>query len=169
MWTDEEIMTIIKCKKIITRKPKNEFVYSNRQWRNDCGAKSIDEKYSFTIFMRYLDDMHEDFSVGLRIETPNPFLNRPLILTRYQGPHGGFVENQITDDPHNTYHIHILAASDVNNKIYAAKKKIIDTDYSNIFEAISSFCLFCNIEDGEQILLKGHNNNQIVGQMTYLE
>lgn len=162
MFTDADINELIRCPKIMVSRPHKEFRYDNRQYRNECKVSSTDGEYKFYVFARYLDKFNEDFSVGLRLETPNIF-GKDFILFRCQGPHGAYSNDPLNGDTHNDYHTHTITAEDLNNRIFEPRQKELTKEYSNFAEATYYFIRYCNIQDGE-LLIPEYIRDQIIGQ-----
>lgn len=162
MFTNSEINELIRCPKIVTTKPRRDFYYQNRQYRNECWARAKFGEHRFYIFARYLEKFNEDFSIGLKLETPNIY-NKEFILFRCQGPHGAYSNDPLSGETHNDYHVHIVTEEDLSKRIFEPRNKSLTKEYSNFAEAIAFFITYCNVQGGE-LLIPQHMRDQIIGQ-----
>jgi len=141
--TIEEYIT---CKKIIERKRRPSFKLENRHYRMDVALKCPDSSARMSMFLRKSVDFIEDFSVGLKLEGPNEFLEYTIVLVRYQGPHGGQSTTGMMEDLHNSYHIHEYTQKDFDCRRKRASYKGT-SEFSSFEEAVVLFMKRCNIED----------------------
>jgi hypothetical protein len=148
-----DVEQLIKSEKYIEKKRHPELKKDGRHLRADIDLVCKIEDVNMTMFLRKQEDMLENFCVGLRLNTPNPYgLNHPVVLLRFQGPHGGQSDTREFADLHNCYHIHRYTEDDF---LHMRKKASVDSKYQANFnsyeEAVCSFLEFCNIEDSNNI------------------
>lgn len=136
---------LLVCKKQIQKKRKPIFQIDQRHQKMNIELK-CDYNLKMTMFLRRLIERPEDFSIGLRIDTPNPFADYTLVLVRFQGPHGGQSLEKDINNLHNDYHIHVYSEDDFKfrRKMASYKEK---GDFNSFEEALLKFLEYCNIED----------------------
>jgi hypothetical protein len=142
------------AKKIIINKRRPAFKHENRYLRADidllCNVES--KNIVMTMFLRKHESSFDDFSVGLRLNTPNPYINYPIVLLRFQGPHGGQSDTREYGNLHNAFHIHIYSERDFERM---RKKASTDSKYAANFnsyeEAVCEFLDYCKIKDENDI------------------
>jgi hypothetical protein len=143
-----DIETLIKCKKSIINKQRPEFKQEYQHLRMNIKLNSSLKNHSMTMFLRKLKDSMNDFSIGLRLDTPHPYSDFQIVLARFQGPHGGQSDNSSFAGLHNAYHIHLYSQTDFERK---RKKASVDSkipaNYSSFEEAVCEFLIYCNIDD----------------------
>lgn len=145
-----EIDSLINIEKTITNKRRPDFALNNRNYKMNITLEAEGDT-EFRMFIRQLVDFPEDFTVGLRIESPNKYSESTLVLLRFQGPHGGQSSTKSHDDLHNNYHIHIYTEEDYNAKRNKASYANKSTSFSSLEEAIVEFMKYCNITDPNNI------------------
>ena len=128
----------IACPKVIDRKRKPSFKIENRHYRMDIDLSCSEKSAKMSMFLRKSIEFSEDFSVGLKLEGPNEFLEYTIVLVRYQGPHGGQSPSGSMADMHNSYHIHEYTQKDFECRRKKASYKG-SADFSSFEEAIVSF------------------------------
>ena len=67
--TQKEIDDLIACPKVISDAPKRDMKRDRGHLRNDMRLKSADDKFEFSVFMRRNEDLPENFSIGLVIDS----------------------------------------------------------------------------------------------------
>lgn len=136
------------CEKRILRKRCPEFRIDQRHRRMDIPLECSIPGIKMTMFLRQLLDLPEDFTVGLRIDTPNPFADFTIVLVRYQGPHGGQSPQNDISNLHNRYHIHFYSQQDLDRR---RKNPLISEKmlamFSSFDEAIIQMMTSWNILD----------------------
>ena len=150
------VNTLIKCKKIVTKKPQSE-MYEDKQHpinlRNEFECKSEDGCYKFSVFMRKSSMLDSMFSIGLRVESRLAEGEKPenigLTLLRCNGFH--YHKNSVRNTAEmNGYHIHILE----DQQFLCGKDRPIDADttveYDTFHTALHHFLSLCNIHDRER-------------------
>ena len=140
------IQELISCKKRAVKADRKRMVLLNRSYRNDVSLISLDNKYTFKMFMRYSNDFNEDFSVGLIWTNSDKFfdVSKPIILIRYQGPHDS--GQPLNGDIHNDYHIHEITSEDINEgRFLKPSSKETTNKYASFGEAVQSFEADCSV------------------------
>jgi len=137
---------LLHCKKYINKKRRPEFQIDQRHLKMNIDLECEVPDIKMTMFLRKLLAYPEDFTVGLRIDTPNRFADHVIVLVRFQGPHGGQTKERNMDDLHNNYHIHLYTEEDLLRHRKMASYK--EAGFFESFEqAIDEFLVYCNIED----------------------
>lgn len=136
------------CPKTLPRKRRPEFRTDMRHYRMDMPVECALPNIKMTLFLRRLIAFPEDFSVGLRVDTPNPFADFDIVLARYQGPHGGQSPGLDIHDLHNRYHIHFYSQQDLDrrrkNPLVSEK---LHASFSSFEGAVVQMLSDWNIED----------------------
>ena len=99
-FTDEELESLIRCRKEVVDPPRREMRVDGKMKRNDMTLKSADGAHSFRVFMRQSEEFLENFSIGLVYqpgEEPGSFQ-----LIRCNGQHGG----ERVHPHHAVFHVH---------------------------------------------------------------
>lgn len=157
---------LIHAPKEIVNKKRPEFKLDQRHFRADLSLKCDTPPLNMTMFLRRLKDFPEDFSVGIRINTPNPYSESVIVLVRYQGPHGGQSETRSMEDIHNRYHIHCYSQDDFNhNRKKASLNNKMEAKFNSFEEAICELLEYCNIKDPNGIFDQEKNT---VKQLRFL-
>lgn len=145
--TVEEYIT---CEKIIDRKRKPTFKdeFRHKKMTIELVCPTVNAKMS--MFLRYLKDFPEDFSVGLKLDGPNEIMECDIVLVRFQGPHGGQSAKKDMSDLHNSYHIHEYTQDDKNCRRKRASYKG-PANFASFEEAIICFLERCHIADPNEI------------------
>jgi hypothetical protein len=153
-----DVEQLIKSKKCIEKKRRPELKQENRHFRAEIDLKCDLNDVNMTMFIRKHVDVFDNFTVGLKLNTPNPYIDHILVLLRFQGPHGGQSDTREFANLHNRYHIHRYTEEDFLHK---RKKASVDSkypaDFSSYEEAVCSFLKFCNIEDTNGIFAREQN------------
>ena len=146
MLSDSDLEALISCRKIITTKPRREPKDSGSHLRNDMTLMAENGQHSFSVFMRISKEFPENFSIGLTLLNAIEGAEK-IILVRYNGIHGGHIEF-----PHHTApHIHRITAARIADGIYSEGHAETTDTYTTFQDALSAFCLHCNIIDVEKI------------------
>lgn len=153
MYKVEEMIT---CKKRIERKQPIQYKSDYKYLRADLPLiVNLEGIQMDLIFRRLISLPNTNFTIGLRLLTPNPFCDFCCVLLRYQGPHGGQSPLRNAQSLHNDYHIHFFSQDDLDHrrKMASVQGKRI-APFSSFEEAI--FCILkdCNIEDPNDIFRK---------------
>ncbi len=151
--------------KTITNKRRPEFKQDQKHLRADILLQCGDPTISMTMFLRKLIDIPEDFSVGLRLNTPNTFLDTSVVLVRFQGPHGGQSINRNLNDLHNRYHIHLYSQEDFDRRRKRASVDKCEANFNSFEEAICQFLEYCHIEDPYDIF---NHEREAINQFCFL-
>lgn len=107
MITDREIENWLNLPKKIIRPPKRELISRQGSLRNDFECESIDGNERFRVFIRILEILQEDFSIGLdHIDQQG----KSLCLMRCNGKHGYHRNHQADAIPFDDFHIHLATA-----------------------------------------------------------
>lgn len=137
----------IACPKVIERKRRPAFKAENRHYRMDIDLVCPDcSNVKMSMFLRKSMEFNEDFTVGLRLEGPNEYLEHTIVILRYQGPHGGQSDTKTMKDLHNSFHIHEYTATDAQCRRKKASYKGA-AGFGSFEEAIVQFLKRCNISD----------------------
>lgn len=166
MLTQQFLDDLITCKKVVSKVERKKMVHENRHYKNTATLSSIDNKYTFSMFIRVSDEFKEDFSVGLIWTNPNEFIgiSSNIILLRCQGPHDGKKPENF--DIHHSFHIHKISVNDIEEKRYKKPSNRFSVeDFSSFEEAAWYFAEHCNIIDIEKHLGYPFNLTQLKGQM----
>ena len=141
------IEQILNCKKIINKKRRPDFTTDQRHYRMNIDLDCDEPNLKMVMFIRKLvASPEQDFTVGLRLDSPNPIADYTLVLVRFQGPHGGQSINKSMNDLHNSYHIHTFTEEDLmlHRKLASFKSA---GNFNSFEEAIVEFLSYCNIDD----------------------
>ncbi len=160
MLTDQQILNLIGCPKIITKKePARGYREYNRHRRCDLELEFVDDsEAAFTVFIRQNNEFIENFSIGLRFQTNSPTLGA-ITLIRYNGPHG-----ETSRDPDGHYarsHIHRITASELESgsvQPQETNREVTDR-YSTFEQGLTVFFTdirVTNFEDYYPGLLQGN-------------
>ncbi|MCL2828701.1 MAG: hypothetical protein FWD99_08205 [Oscillospiraceae bacterium] len=103
---DDEILRIIKCEKIISRKPPN-LKESNRDRKCKFNVASTDSSLIFEVFFAQNIKLPDDFSIGLMFGD--------FQLIRYNGFHGETIAGFHRYEHHAKVHSHTLTLDDIMN------------------------------------------------------
>ena len=166
MLDDRLVKELITCEKRVIKAQRKKMLLENRSNRNSFELESIDEKYQFRLFLRQSEEFVEDFSVGLIWTNSNRYtsIKKPIILTRYQGPHDS--KAPFESDTHHSFHIHELTNEDiVCRRFQKPSYKCVTDEYVTFEEAVLLFCSNCNIK-GLEGFIGLLNGNQIEGQIS---
>lgn len=126
---------LITCSKSIERKRKPTFKEDYRHYKANIPLSCSIQGIKMTMFLRRLKDLPEDFSVGLKLDGPNEFMEYDIVLVRFQGPHGGQSADKSLTSLHNAYHIHEYTQEDLSCRRKRASYKG-DGNFSSFEEAI---------------------------------
>lgn len=110
--TQQFLHELITCPKRAIGADRRKMLLTNRSYRNNVSLISLDEKYSFKMFLRQSDEFQEDFSVGLIWTNTEAYITKgkDVILIRYQGPHDS--GKPIGIDTHHDFHVHEITVAD---------------------------------------------------------
>lgn len=140
---------LVKCDKEIINKRRPEFKIDQAHKKLNLPLQCLDgSNNNMTMFIRRLLAFPEDFTIGLRLDTPNNLAEFAMVLVRFQGPHGGQSEKRDIKDLHNSYHIHYYSQEDYNRRKRVASidnKRL--ANFSSFEEAVCQFLGYCNIKD----------------------
>ena len=133
--TDEEIIQLIECPKVIVKHAKKNMIIENGSERNDMELVFInhiyEEQQSFSVFLRRSTVFSEDFSVGM-IWKPKDA--KKMILLRYNGRHG--LNRSVAHQ--RVPHIHRLLADDILHQNYDPHHAELTEEYSTMEGGYSS-------------------------------
>ena len=159
MLTDEQIQELVTCpKKILRRDPSKSYHEEGYQRHGELELEVISDSLNkFSVFIRQNAHFIENFSIGFRYQTRDPFLGT-VILLRYNGPHG---EASRQPDGHFARpHIHrITEAALASGSAHPQEMDREITDhYATFEEALVQFLNLCgvtNVEEHFPELLQG--------------
>lgn len=137
---------LIACNKTIERKRKPTLKEDFRHYKTNIPLSCTIPNVRMSMFLRRLKDFPEDFSVGLKLDGPNAFMEYDIVLVRFQGPHGGQSTDKSMSSLHNTYHIHEYTQDDLLCRRKKASYKGAGR-FSSFEEALIQFMEKCNISD----------------------
>ena len=161
------VQEIIDCPKTITRKRKPDFPLDNRSYRMDIDLECDLPGINLVMFLRRSQEFAEDFSVGLRLKTPNPIIEYTIVLYRNQGPHGAQSPDLTMRTLHNDYHCHFYSEDDLFYRRKTPSLKNKQTAGFSSFEgAVVNFLTTCNVSDPNNIF---REERERVGQVTLFE
>ena len=155
-----ELVELIHSRKTIRNKRRPIMRTENRHMRMTIDLDCDLEGVKMTMFIRRLEEFPEDFTVGLKIDTPNPIADFDIVLVRFQGPHGGQSLEKNMESLHNRYHVHLYSQNDLHCR---RKKASLDAQHGNfnsLEEAICSFMAYCNIGDPNNIFANEHTKSE---------
>ncbi len=139
--SDADILSLIHCKKLITKRPRQPSE-KNRTVTRKFNVYAPDRELEFSVFIAYSSRMPLDFSLGL--------MTSDFLLLRCNGFHGttrdGFVRG------HHAYpHGHLLTMDDIQNGRAKKPSKILDYTgkYLDLHTATGFFFSECGIIDTE--------------------
>src|SRR3989442_4730423 len=139
-FTDEELESLIRCRKEVVDPPRREMRVDGKMKRNDMTVKSADGAHSFRVFMRQSEELLENFSIGLVYqpgEEPGSFQ-----LIRCNGQHGG----ERVHPHHAVFHVHRSTADDINAGILEPRQIEQATSFASFREALVHFCHLIRLE-----------------------
>ena len=112
MLTDNRIVALIaEPKRILSKSPVNGYREENHHNRCDLELESEpDGERKYAVFVRQNQHFIENYSIGLRQLTGDPSMG-PIILVRYNGPHGEYSTQQ--DGHYATAHTHRLTEEEL--------------------------------------------------------
>lgn len=137
---------LIACEKTIDRKRRPAFKEDFRHYKMNIPLTCSVQGQKMSMFLRQLKDFPEDFTVGLKLDGPNDFMEYDIVLVRFQGPHGGQSTDKSMESLHNTYHIHEYTQEDLDRRRKKASYKGVG-HFSSLEEAIVQFMEKCHIDD----------------------
>jgi hypothetical protein len=137
----QEIERLISCRKVIDTPPRKDPVLSNRSYRNNFTARSVDGDEQFSVFLRQSDDLPDNFTIGLLYTNHD---GAEYMLFRCNGPHGDVEYDDIGNALHFEYHTHLLKTG---YRRMVAQKTV---EYGSYQDAISFFMKRCNILEAEK-------------------
>lgn len=144
--TDEEILFLISCPKIITTIPKKSMLLLQGSYRNEMTLQSEDGLHRFSVFMRKNEAFEENFSIGLRYHPDND--PESIVLIRCNGPHGEHRDPFDKRESHYwEYHIHLAKETIIKEGLRSEAYAEITDEYSNYADALVFFFRYCNIKD----------------------
>lgn len=144
-YSQDEIESLIACEKHIVIPPKKQLASQMGSQRNEMRVAN-DGAGEFRVFMRVSEAFEEDFSIGLKYE---PTDRDGLILLRFNGPHGNYLDADDPTHPHNGFHIHRASAESLlqGRKAEAGGKHT--TEYASFHQALRCFLKHSNIKWSE--------------------
>lgn len=151
---------LIHCKKTIRNKRRPYMRSENRHKRMTIDLDCDLEGVKMTMFIRQLEEYPEDFTVGLKVDAPNPIADYDIVLVRFQGPHGGQSQTKDMENMHNNYHVHLYSENDLLCRRKKASLASQPGNFNSLEEAICSFLAYCNIDDPNNIFLQEHNRTE---------
>lgn len=101
-YTQEVLDDLIGCRKTITDPPKKNLSSLYGHKRNGFKAKCEDGR-QFTVFIRISEKFEENFSIGLKFDSPE---GESITLLRCNGPHGEYLDPNAQPHWHSDYHYH---------------------------------------------------------------
>ena len=140
-YTQEELDKLIKCRKIITKPPKEKMRLEKGSYRNDMELFSEDKQFRFTSFMRRNEDYPENFSIGLDYHPKEE--RASICLIRCNGPHGDFNSAE-SNNPHFQSHVHKAKAENIEAGLRPEKHAEIIDAYASYEEALQYFLKYVN-------------------------
>lgn len=143
-FTDEFILELIGCPKIVTTPPSKKLKEELGYQRNSFEMVSPDELYSFSAFIRINLHFKENFSVGLKFHPKGD--NKQIILLRCNGVHG---ENKAFPHHHKP-HIHYTEAEDINIGVIRERKIELTEEYFSYQEALYYFVNRINLQSEDR-------------------
>ena len=155
-----KLVDYIQCKKTIRNKRRPILRTENRHKRMTIDLDCALEGVKMTMFIRQLEEFPEDFTVGLKIDTPNPIADFDIVLVRFQGPHGGQSLTKNMEGLHNNYHVHLYSENDLGCRRKKASLDSQQGNFNSLEEAICCFMAYCNIEDPNNIFADEHTRSE---------
>lgn len=140
------IKKLLQCDKHIRKKRRPEFQIDQRHEKANIELECDLPDIKMTMFLRRLLAYPEDFTVGLRLDSPNPLAEHTVVLVRFQGPHGGQSAEKNVENLHNDYHIHLYTEEDYRCHRKRASYKEAG-NFESFEQAIDAFLSYCNIQD----------------------
>jgi hypothetical protein len=112
MITGEKINEWLSTPKTITKPPKKDLISRQGSLRNDFECESTDGNDKFRVFIRILEALQEDFSIGLDYIDKQ---GKSLCLIRCNGKHGQHRNHQPGAVPFEDFHIHLATEEAIAN------------------------------------------------------
>ena len=136
--SDEEILRLIKCEKIIHKKPPNPKA-SNRDIKTRFKVISTEEALEFEVFFAQNARLLDDFSLGLMIDK--------FQLFRCNGFHGTTIAGFHKYEHHAQVHSHTLTFDDIMNGRNGDPSRIdyLTGEYYNFISAQQYFLRLCGV------------------------
>ena len=142
-YTDADLAALIECRKCVTQPPKKEKKSARGASRNEMELRSENGSERFSVFMRISERFPENFSIGLKYHAQD---GQTFNLIRCNGPHGGH-----HDIPHHfSFHIHRIAAEDINDGRLAERHATITDGYASYEEALMYFLKVIGVVNAEK-------------------
>jgi hypothetical protein len=136
-YSQDEIDSLIVCRKVITELARKEMRSERGSQRNNMTLRSEDGDLEFTVFMRINEDFRENFSIGLNYSPRDE--RGTLCLLRCNGPHGDFVGGSASRSPHFRYHIHRAKAGNIETGLKAEYGAEPTETYASYRDAFAFF------------------------------
>lgn len=149
---NREVNDLIRIRKLITNKRRPDWIEENRHYKINLNLFCPEHsEFKFIMFLRKQVTFPANFTIGLRMDTPNPLADSSIVLVRFQGPHGGQSGDRKT--LHNDFHIHLYTEDDLLHKRKRASYKGPGC-FNSFEEAVLEFLKFTNIADPSEIFNK---------------
>ena len=145
--TDDAIQELLRCPKIITRRPRRQMSVHGRHLRNDFELRSEDSTRTFYAFIRQSTEFPENFTVGMDYTSADD--GARVCLIRCNGPHGETAHLSSTPPHHFVCHVHMATASAIEAGLRPESFTAHAEEFTTLEEAIAYFCATCNIGEAE--------------------
>jgi hypothetical protein len=139
---------LVSCPKVITRPPKREMSPDRGSLRNEMEIKSANGEEIFEVFLRQSQAFPENFSIGL-VWCPGEDPER-VCLMRCNGPHGEFLGEPSSLQPHFGNHIHLATQEAIADGNKPEATASLTNEFASFEQAIAYFIVRCKIEDAWQ-------------------
>lgn len=145
-YTQDELQSLIICRKAITDPPRRQDYNAGGHKRNDMKLQSMDGDNRFSVFMRVNNDFPENFSIGL---VYHPSDERGAIaLLRLNGPHGEYIyDHNNVNAHHSLFHFHVAKEDNIQAGRSPEWGGIPVDCYASYEQALDCFINIANIEN----------------------
>ena len=145
-YTQEELEDLIKCPKLISVPPKDDFEVQKGNRKNQMRLVSVDNERLFYAFMRQSEKFPENFSIGLNYRPKEQAEEVYLIRCNYKH---GYSNDPINKETHFSFHIHWIQEQHLNSGIRKLRHKKSTDEYGTFQEAVMFFLKLVNVENFE--------------------
>ncbi|OQW93437.1 MAG: hypothetical protein BWK79_11145 [Beggiatoa sp. IS2] len=145
--TNKKIDEWLNMPKKVTKSPKKELVSRQGSLRNDFECESTDGNEKFRVFIRILEALQEDFSIGLDYIDKQ---GKSFCLIRCNGKHGLHRNHQPGAIPFDGFHIHLATEGAINNGESPEQFAEPTKEYTTWQDALSHFVKMTHIHDADK-------------------
>lgn len=144
-YSNNEIESLIKCRKRVVEPPKNQMRCERGSFKNDFKLESPECDGEFMAFLRVNEQFRENFSIGLQYIPKGQ--KGTITLLRCNGPHGPSMGTTEEIKHHVSFHIHRAKEENISAGFRAEKGCTATDEYACFEEALKYFLKEINVED----------------------